>query len=195
VTIPVRYVDDIWKHLDEYDALCITINGFVTQNFEAVMGRGIALQACERFPDLKKYVGQKLLEKDPESPLVDYSEWSKDCNFITFQVKPASVIAAADLSNVVKHWRSKVRPNGYVPGFAAIANKELIVKSCLSLYSLIESLSYVTIKNDGITPLLSRRRIALPKPGCGAGELSWEEIEPLIEPLLHPYVEIIDRRT
>jgi O-acetyl-ADP-ribose deacetylase (regulator of RNase III) len=44
------------------DAICITTNGIVKKNKEAVMGAGIALEASNRFPELPKILGQKLIE-------------------------------------------------------------------------------------------------------------------------------------
>lgn len=40
------------------DALCITTNGFVKSNGKAVMGRGCALEAKQRYPQIDWYLGQ-----------------------------------------------------------------------------------------------------------------------------------------
>ena len=42
---------------------CITTNGFVKKNGEAVMGRGCAKEACERYPGLAKQLGEKIIKK------------------------------------------------------------------------------------------------------------------------------------
>jgi len=54
---------NIWDHIDEYDAIVITTNGFVKNNGEAVMGRGIALEAKERYPELPRWLGTALTIK------------------------------------------------------------------------------------------------------------------------------------
>lgn len=48
---------DAWKECVKYDALCITTNGAVKTNGECVMGRGIALEAKKRFPQLPGILG------------------------------------------------------------------------------------------------------------------------------------------
>ena len=42
------------------DAICITTNGFVKNNGEAVMGAGIAKEAAYRFPNLPKELGRMI---------------------------------------------------------------------------------------------------------------------------------------
>ncbi|MBJ6724969.1 macro domain-containing protein [Geomesophilobacter sediminis] len=49
-------VDDIWSYLDDA-VVCITTNGHVTPSGKAVLGRGCAAQAKERFPDLPERLG------------------------------------------------------------------------------------------------------------------------------------------
>lgn len=49
---------DLWKF--EADYRCITTNGFVKKNGSAVMGRGCALEATQRYPDIAEILGQLL---------------------------------------------------------------------------------------------------------------------------------------
>lgn len=51
---------DIWKL--KSDIVCVTTNGVIDANCDAVMGAGIALQAKRRYPDIPKRLG-KLLQK------------------------------------------------------------------------------------------------------------------------------------
>lgn len=44
------------------DAKCITTNGFIKTNGEAVMGRGIAAQAKTKFPELPRILGKHIKE-------------------------------------------------------------------------------------------------------------------------------------
>lgn len=48
---------DIWDYHSKGRWIVITTNGTVKNNGEAVMGRGVALQAKQRFPQLPKKVG------------------------------------------------------------------------------------------------------------------------------------------
>lgn len=53
-------IGDIWKLQSRYTPICITTNGFVKNNGECVMGRGIALQAKQRYPELPLKLGTLL---------------------------------------------------------------------------------------------------------------------------------------
>lgn len=48
-------VGDLWKIKADY--LGITTNGYVTKAGDAVMGRGVALQAKQRFPGIERRLG------------------------------------------------------------------------------------------------------------------------------------------
>lgn len=50
---------NIWKFVESY-AVCITTNGTVKKNGEAVMGAGLALQSTKIYPQLPKILGQKI---------------------------------------------------------------------------------------------------------------------------------------
>ena len=54
------YRCDIWSLADRADAICITTIGLTKANVEAVMGRGIALQARQRFPGIDRVLGDHL---------------------------------------------------------------------------------------------------------------------------------------
>ena len=56
----IEMFGDAWE-LSKGNILCITTNGFVKKNGEAVMGRGIASQAKKRFPKLPSFLGDNLL--------------------------------------------------------------------------------------------------------------------------------------
>lgn len=49
---------DLWELPG--DIRCITTNGFVKQNGSAVMGRGCAKEAAQRFPSLPRELGKRL---------------------------------------------------------------------------------------------------------------------------------------
>ena len=54
-------IGDIWDYLGNA-IICITTNGHLTKKGEAVLGRGCARQAGERFPDLPSRLGALLSE-------------------------------------------------------------------------------------------------------------------------------------
>ncbi|RNC67761.1 MAG: ADP-ribose-binding protein [Desulfuromonadales bacterium] len=55
----IEATGNIWDHLGTA-IICITTNGHLTKNGEAVLGRGCARQAQERFPDLPARLGALL---------------------------------------------------------------------------------------------------------------------------------------
>lgn len=52
---------NLWDHNNVDTVICITTNGFVKKNGEAVMGRGCAREACVKYPGLSKRLGAHLL--------------------------------------------------------------------------------------------------------------------------------------
>ena len=146
----------------------ITTNGFTKWNGAAVMGRGIAYQAKVRFPGLEFTLGRLLKEKGNHVHLLREAEPM----IFSFPVKPESVIFNG--SNVVKHMLHRFRVGEEVPGWAAKADLQLIERSAKELVELVNELS-------DKYPVLKQGPIAVPRPGCGAGELKWEEVKPILE--------------
>ena len=50
-------IGNIWDQKDA-DAICVTTNGVIKSNGQLVMGKGIALEAAKRFPDLPRVFGR-----------------------------------------------------------------------------------------------------------------------------------------
>jgi hypothetical protein len=167
-------------------AVCITTNGFVSSsgrgplssmgdNISNTMGRGCALTAKQKWPGIQVTAAHRIRDNGnicqlltevspgggpilpiqprwPNTHLVPY-------HIIAFPVKPIGAIAADDLSNVVKHMRKKVSPGQHIYGWACVANPKLIEKSAHELVALADKHKLESV--------------VLPRPGCGAGELSW----------------------
>lgn len=150
-------------HMDG-DALVITTNGFVKNNGEAVMGRGIAYQVSRVIPDFPGQLGRLLkTEGNHVHHVMNYN----DMALVTAPVKPARIVYNG--SNVVSHshgWDL----GEHVPGFWAKAQIPIIVKSCHELVALADKMGWQTI--------------LCPRFGCGAGELKWEDVKPMIENIL-----------
>ena len=51
-------VGDLWEV--QADFKCIPTNGNVRQDGTAVMGRGVALQAAQRYPEIPEHLGQNI---------------------------------------------------------------------------------------------------------------------------------------
>lgn len=67
---------DIWKAQPKYEAIVVTTNGFVKKNGEAVMGRGIALEAARKYPDLPKRLGYIINEFGNITWLHNFDQWN-----------------------------------------------------------------------------------------------------------------------
>ena len=145
------------------DALIITTNGFTKTNGEAVMGRGIAKQIADLMPEIPKKLGGMLhlfgnnvsvLTTDP-MPIVN------------FPVKPDYV--RNNSTNVVSHCKTAI--STWTAGFLAKADIQLIEKSLIQLVELTNRKPEWKV-------------ILIPRVGCGAGELDYKDIKPLMEKYL-----------
>lgn len=163
---------NLWDQTDA-DALCITTNGFRKANGECVMGRGCALEATKRFPDIASHLGALIgkysnrvmrLKVMPEGPIL-----------VSFPVKPVSEPLLPDESNVVRHMRGKTER--VVPGWACVASTDIILQSARQLMDMADKYGW--------------KKVVLPRPGCGAGELSWSDVKPLLESVLDHRFHVI----
>lgn len=147
------------------DALIITTNGFVKANGEAVMGRGIAKLVADAIPSFAYELGTLIrLGGNKVHHVMNHNKMA----LVTAPVKPARVIY--DGTNVVAHAAYQFHPGDSVPGFWAKAIPERIVATCHDLVGLANVMGWQTI--------------LCPRFGCGAGELNWEDIKPMIEDIL-----------
>lgn len=99
---------DLWELAPEMGAVCITTNGYVKKNGEAVMGRGCALEAAQRFPSLPALLGEHL-QLAGNHVYVVYVKHEYD--LVTFPVK--------------HHWRQR-------------ASLDLIIRSANELVALAD---------------------------------------------------------
>lgn len=117
--------------------LVIPTNGYINRSGKGVMGKGLALQSAERFPDLPWYLGVKL--KQNGNHVYKFHRWQ----LFTFPVK-------------VNWWEDAILP--------------LINQSA-------EELMDLTRVDLGM-------KIYLPRVGCGNGRLRWEQVQPILGPIL-----------
>lgn len=146
----IEVFGDLWTY--EADAKCITTNGFVRRDGKAVMGRGVAKQAVNKWPEIQDLLGQ----------------------FISYMGNQPYVISGPErvgfylISYPVKHnWWEK-------------ADLELIEQSAIKLVILCSDYDWKTI--------------VLPRPGCGNGQRTWEEVKPAIEEILDDRFHVIDKQ-
>lgn len=153
---------DIWEAVDEDypDAVIITTNGYVKANGEAVMGRGIALEAKTRYPKLPADLGTMI--KKYGNNVFAFKQimglW-----LITLPVKPER------------------GPNGEM-GWKAKADIGLIEDSVKQIVGAEPYYGLFNNLHDANEKLINR--VFMPRPGCGNGKLKWEQVKPIIEPYL-----------
>lgn len=144
------------------DALCITTNGFTKTNGQAVMGRGCAKEAARLIPSLPEILGKAIKTNGNICQIV----MTKGISLLVFPVKPVSKICEGN--DYVSHMSFK--PGDVIPGWACKADIEIIKQSAHQLVELTDKHGWQTV--------------ILPRPGCGAGELSWDQVKPVLEQIL-----------
>jgi hypothetical protein len=145
------------------DATAITTNGFVKKDGSAVMGRGCALQASKQVAGLAQHLGNLITMNGNTVQVINDSPL-----LVSFPVKPSHALYNGD--NAVQHMRNKFRIGQRIPGWACKASQEIIINSALQLRKLTGAMGW--------------QKVAIPRPGCGAGELNWIEIKPLLSEIL-----------
>lgn len=148
------------------DALCITTNGFVTEKGKGVMGRGCAKQIRDKHPEIEITLGEKIKKRGNQVNVL-MKDFNGKC-VLSFPVKPASVISNGN--NIVRHAKARFPLGSEVPGYLAKATEQIIVESAKQLRKIADAGPW--------------KKILVPRPGCGAGELDWPEIRRLIAPYL-----------
>ena len=143
---------NMWNEYNDCDGFVITTNGYTKRNNAAVMGRGIARQAKDSIPGLDMLLGHKIIENG------NITQWVTD-KIIALPVKHTSEECVGD--NVVKHLEHRYELYQEVPGWACKASLFLIEHSIQELVILADTYNL--------------KRIVLPRPGCGAGELKYQE--------------------
>ena len=132
----IEVTGDLWEY--SADVRVITTNGDVNRFGRAVMSRGVALQAKQRYRDLDVVLAQDLEQHG-----------------LRVAVLPFDVVPPIVVFPVKYHWHQK-------------ANLKLIARSARELVKLIES----------------HTTVVMPRPGCGNGGLNWEDVKPVIAPIL-----------
>lgn len=151
------------------DAICITTNGFIKHDGTAVMGKGCAKEYVERVPNAPRLLAEALQTYGNRPNILSYDDVTQT-HVLSFPVKPVGDRANANLSNVVKHMRSRFKPGDWVPGWACVADPRIIANSALELKQLADKYRWA--------------EIVIPRPGCGAGELNWDALKPRLSSIL-----------
>lgn len=148
-------------------AICVTTNGYVKRNGEAVMGRGVAYQISRALPNISHKLGEDINDR---GNIVTEVTAVHSVSVVSFPVKHTREICRPGKDNVVSHMRYKYCPGDYVPGWACKADISLIQTSAFQLKDLADDRDW--------------EKVYLPCPGCGTGELTWREVGPSVSRVL-----------
>jgi|SRR5581483_387097 len=153
---------DLWD--EPADAKCITTNGFIKKNGHLVMGVGVAGQAQSRYPNFPKIAGRAV--KNYGNMVLAFHSSTLRTNTMFDPVEEMWYITFP-----VKH-------NWYED-----ADLELIKCSARQLMGMLNE--------PGSLMKATFKKVLLPRPGCGNGHLEWEDVKPVIEPILDDRIWVI----
>lgn len=150
---------DIWQLVGEGEAVVITINGDLTKEGRLVMGAGIALEAKQRIKGIDRIWGDQVARHGLQ----------------TFGLMPVHLRPRWDAFAMPTkyHWREK-------------ADLDLIVKSAEELAEIVDEevrMGEWYREEHPEAPTIYPN-IWMPRPGCGYGGLRWEDVKPLLDPIL-----------
>lgn len=149
----------------ECDAIFLTTNGYVKQpSGQAVMGLGVAKQAADRWKHLPGILGAAITNNGNRPQLL-FESFETPFRWVgSFPVKPKVIFSTEN--NIVAHQRKNFPYGVVAPGWAAVADPHIIEASAQLLVLMTKQLEW--------------KRVCLPRPGCGAGQLTWEQIRPIL---------------
>lgn len=142
----------------EADAIVILTNGFVNSSGANTMGKGCAGEAKYRYPGIQLVVGERVQQYGNHVFLltdqIEMGEWVLHT--------PGSwknhILSHALISFPTKeHWRNP------------------------SILKLIEQSAEELL---GLTQAFQFESVLIPRPGCGAGQLNWDEVRPMLDGIL-----------
>jgi hypothetical protein len=142
------------------------------------MGRGIAKTVSDIIPELKPRLGNMLNKFGNHVHVLQHASDNQPA-LLSLPVKAAEGTAYVNGNcMMVAHAASKYpNKNSIVPGFHLKADKKFIMRSLRELVMLTDDMGWA--------------KVAVPYPGCGAGELSWEDdVKPLCDGLLDDRFEL-----
>lgn len=150
---------DIWAYWGVADALCITTNGCVVKG-ECVMGRGIALQAKQRFPGIALHLGRCIQAEGNSTRIIPGTTvpMGTPSVLVALPTKHGE-IRVKDINQVLPHFCPYVRIGQLVPGWKMCSDPVLIVKSLMELTELADNHNW--------------QSVVLPPPGVGNGSFNF----------------------
>jgi hypothetical protein len=150
---------NIWEYLNS-GYIGIPTNGYISRNGTGVLGRGLAKQALDRFPDLGYTFGQHL---KTNGHCVGWMQVPPNGRLISIPVKPISLTIQSrnDYDRVLSRAKSHFEVGDVVPGYWCKADLGLI------RHSLFELVVFIMKHN--------LEKVYIPALGCGNGGLDFNQ--------------------
>jgi hypothetical protein len=159
------------------DCIAVTTNGFVDSAGRNVMGKGTAGEAKRRWPGIERILG-RLIEKEgnhvhlltnQDKGIVVMRDSGEHVPYhiVSFPTKPSVVHEASDL---ITHYRKANEGHTEdlnLPGWMAKSDLDLISQSAWELKELADRMGW--------------QSMVIPRPGCANGQLSWDQVKPVLE--------------
>lgn len=159
---------------ESVDALCITTNGMVRSG-RAVMGLGVADAAAKLRPDLPKVLAHRIFTN---GHIVSILAKKEKTYWLSFPVKPSFVFNNG--RNVASFVSNRYPLGCWVPGFHAKADLSIIERSAKQLMRMVDIMGW--------------KKVSLPRPGCGGGDLVWDEVKRTLTPIFDERIWVIDKK-
>ena len=144
---------DLWK---VGKTICVTTNGFIKKNNQGVMGAGNALAIAKEIPNLPSALGRHIRLR---GNVVGYIH----DRIISFPTKPQF----GNYDQVIDKAKRIYKPGQKIPGYHCKSDLKLIEDG-------IERLNLIIEKQN-------LDEVYLPLPGVNNGQLSFEEVEPILK--------------
>ena len=109
-------------------AICITTNAFIKRNGRCVCGKGCASRAKSLWHDFDLELAKNIMTV---GNVPSHILTKKNYDILSFPVKPRTIRANEEKSNIVAHMRSRFKTGEIVPGWAAVAQTNIITAAIL----------------------------------------------------------------
>ncbi|MDD4081758.1 MAG: hypothetical protein PHD05_00080 [Sphaerochaetaceae bacterium] len=148
-------IRQLWK---QGEIVCVTTNGFIKKNGDAVMGRGNAKAMADIIPRLPTFLALHIKKYgNVVGPIYQ--------RVLAFPVKPIQ----GTREDALSHMKNNYGPNDVVPGFFCKAQINIIEKS-------MEQLNNIIVRYSDKCP-----KVYLPIPGVNNGQINFEDIKSILE--------------
>ena len=174
----IEVATNLWESLEDVDAVVLTVGGDVKKDGHAILGRGSASEASNRFPHLTKHLGAAIRARGNHVYVFPMALSDRCRHLITFPVKAGDAVVAPGTHQnridamVLNRYKGKFGSGQIIPGCRHRADIKWIRKSASELFR--------------ITTAMRWEKVAMPKPGCSEGELAWEVVKLTLADVLGP---------